>query len=97
MRETAGTEGFAMVKQHARRPREPYSAENRSASTDEVFEIPGPRRKKLERGDFGGRGVLELAKNKTGGPRMLRGAFASVWSVALVGDGPRALLQAASR
>ncbi len=32
----------------------------------------------------------ELAKPKAGGPRMHRGPFASVWIVALVGDGPRA-------
>ena len=39
----------------------------------------------------------ELAKHKAGGSRMHRGPFVSVWIVALVGDGPRVLLQAASR
>ena len=39
----------------------------------------------------------ELATHKAGGPKMHRGPFASVSIVALVGDGPRILLQAASR
>ena len=38
----------------------------------------------------------ELAKHKAGGPRMHRGPLASVWIVALVGDGSSVLLQAAS-
>jgi hypothetical protein len=39
----------------------------------------------------------ELAIHKAGAPRMHRDPFASVWIVALVGDEPRVLLQAASR
>ncbi len=65
--------------------------------TGEVFEMPALAERSLSLVISGTEVCSESAKHKAGGPRMHRGPFASVWIVALVGDGPRVLLQAASR
>ncbi len=65
--------------------------------TGEVFEMPTLAERSLSLAISGAEVCSESAKHKAGGPRMHRGPFASVWIVALVGDGPRVLLQAASR
>ena len=53
-----------------------YSAENRSASTDEVFEMPAHAERSLSVAISGTEVCSELAKHKAGGPRMHRGPFA---------------------
>jgi hypothetical protein len=65
--------------------------------TGEVFEMPALAERSLSLAISGAEVCSESAKYKAGGPKMHRGPFASVWIVALVGDGPRVLLQAASR
>ena len=74
-----------------------YSAENRSASTGEVFEFPALAERRLSVAISGAEVCSELAKHKASGPRTHRGPFAYVWIVALFGEGQRVLLQAASR
>ncbi len=74
----------------------PYSAENRFASTGEIFEMPALAERSSRVAISGAEVCSALAKHKSGGPTMHRGLFASVLIVALVGDGPRVLLQAAS-
>ena len=74
-----------------------YSAKNRSASTGEVFEFPALAERRLSVAISGAEVCSEFATHKAGASKMQRGPFASVWIVAVVGDGPRVLLQAASR
>ncbi len=76
---------------------DPYSAENRSASPGDGVELPALAERSLSVAISGADVRSGLAKRKSGGPKMYRGPFASVWIVALVGDGPRVLFQAASR
>jgi len=71
-----------------------YSAENRSASTNEIFEMPDPRRTKFERSEFVGRAALRTRETQG---RRAENVPRPIRVVALVGDDQRVLLQAASR